>query len=355
MAPRFSVMMPVYNGATYLREAIDSVLSQTSGDFELLIMDDGSTDGTPAILKRYAEQDRRIRVFLRQHQGQVACRNELLRLATTDIVALADADDICLPDRFEHQLAAMTRDSDLWILGTAAVSTDSKGAHRRPLHVPTGCTVVGAELERRCCIVHASCMMRAKNVRAIGAYRPAYACAEDYDLFLRAKERGKLDNLSIVGMLYRQHGGNVSHQHRLRQVLSTDLARATHALRLAGQPDPTDGRTSPPELDDPLLAALIPPLQMELYRATALALSPKATAGEIGWAAELLLRARVGKKQARVAQQAMVDLISRRRFDRVSIRLALRAAAMGPGRLARLLLASSSRRRAADASDQVIH
>ena len=318
-------------------------------------MDDGSTDGTPAILKRYAEQDRRIRVFLRQHQGQVACRNELLRLATTDIVACADADDVCLPDRFEHQLAAMLKDSDLWVLGTAAVSIDKNGARRRPWRVPTGCVPVAAGLERRCCIVHPSCMMRTRNILALGGYRPAYACAEDYDLFLRASERGKVDNLSVVAVLYRQHGGNVSHRHRLRQAISTELARATHVLRLAGQPDPTDGRISPPALDDPLLTALFPPLQLELYRATALALSPMATAGEIGWAAELLLRARVGKKQARVAQQAMVDLISRRRFDHVSIRLALRAAAMGPGRLARLLLASSSRRGADDASDQVIH
>jgi hypothetical protein len=317
-------------------------LAQTVEDFELLIMDDGSTDDTPAILEHYARQDTRVRLFLRHHQGQTACRNELLQLASTDIVACADADDICLPDRLERQLATMTEDTDLWILGTAAVSIDQAGRRRRRWRVPTGSAAVGSELERRCCIVHPSCMMRAKPVLGIGGYRPAYDCAEDYDLFLRASEQGKVDNLDAVGVLYRQHEGNVSHRRNLRQAISTDLARATHLLRIAGRPDPTEGLTHAPELDDPILSELIPPPQMALHRATALALDPSADASALAEAADLFRRARVGKKRARASQQAMLQLIRRRPFDRVSLALAARAAALGPGRLARLLLKKST-------------
>jgi glycosyltransferase involved in cell wall biosynthesis len=332
-----TIIMPVYNGAAYLSEAIDSVLQQTLGDFDLLIMDDGSTDETPAILKSYAGQDKRIRLFLRQHQGQIACRNELLGLATTEVVACADADDICLPDRLERQLAAMMDDRDLWILGTSAISIDRNGRRRRPWRVPTGSVAVGAELDRRCCIVHPSCMMRVKEILSIGGYRPAYECAEDYDLFLRANEHGKVDNLNMVGVLYRQHGGNVSHRRSLQQAISADLARATYFLRLAGGTDPTDGLARAPAADDPLLEQLLSPARTELYRAIAIALDPAADALALDRAAKIFLQGHVDKKRARTTQRAIMRLIRRRPFDGVSVKLAARAAALGPGRLARLL------------------
>jgi hypothetical protein len=343
MVARLSVIMPVYNGAAHLSEALDSLLKQTLGDFELLVMDDGSSDDTPVILKRYAERDRRVRLHLRRHQGQIACRNELLQLARTNIVACADADDICLPDRFERQLATMERDGDLWILGTAVVSVDAKGARRRRWRMPTGSAAVRAELERRCCIAHPSCMMRLKHILAIGGYRPAYECAEDYDLFLRASELGKVDNLSSVGVLYRQHGDNVSHRHALRQAISTDLARATHFLRAAGHQDPTDGLATAPALDDPMLLVLIPAAQMEFHRALAYALDPLAGPDEVERAVGYFRHARIGNKQARAAQQAMLRLIGRRRFDLGSLMLAARAVALGPGRLRRLLLRTAKR------------
>src|SRR5262245_11488402 len=150
MARELSVMMPVYNGAKYLAAAMDSVLGQTFSAFELLVMDDGSTDETPAILAGYAAKDSRIRVFHRPRRGQIATRNELLRLARSDIVACADADDVCLPDRFAQQLHAMSRDSRLWVLGTAMISIDGSGRRRRPWQVPTGSDAVRAALERRC-------------------------------------------------------------------------------------------------------------------------------------------------------------------------------------------------------------
>jgi hypothetical protein len=341
MAARLSVMMPVYNGAAFLREAIDSVLQQTLGDFDLLVMDDGSTDDTPAILKSYAERDKRVRLFLRQHQGQIACRNELLRLAGTDIVACADADDICMPDRLERQFAVMTANSDLWILGTAAVLIDAKGRHRKRWRVPTGGVMVSSELERRCCIVHPSCMMRARSILEIGGYRPAYECAEDYDLFLRASEHAKVDNLGMVGVLYRQHGNNLSQRRNLRQAISTDIALATYFLRLAGHRDPTEGLPCAPEVEDPLLEALLPPAVTELHRAVALAVDPGADASALEAAARRLLRARVGKKRSRSSQQAIIRLIRRRPLDRLNLKLAARAAALGPGRLVRLLLKRS--------------
>jgi hypothetical protein len=340
MTHELSVMMPVYNGARYLAAALDSILCQTFSAFELLVMDDGSTDETPAILARYAAIDPRLRVFRHPRQGQIATRNELLRLATSDVVACADADDVCLPDRFARQLHGMSADGRLWILGTAMISIDSSGRHRRPWRVPTGSDGVAAELERRCCIGHPSCMMRRQSILAIGGYRPAYEAAEDYDLFLRASERGKVDNLEAVGVLYRMHGASVSRRQMLRQAISVDLARATHRLRVEGRPDPTLDLAAPPDLEDPILTATLFPAQMEYHRAMAVTADPRAKPEDVERALQYFLDAPVGKKQAIATQRAIVWLLARRRnLDRAGLAAVVRAAALGPGRLVRLLVA----------------
>jgi GT2 family glycosyltransferase len=337
MAHELSVVMPVYNGARYLSAALDSVLRQSFPNFEVLIMDDGSTDETPAILAGYAARDPRIRVFRRPRQGQIATRNELLRLAQSDMVACADADDICLPDRFERQLRAMSRDGRLWILGTAMISINGSGRHRKRWRVPTGSDAVAAELERRCCIGHPSCMMRRQNILAIGGYRPGYEAAEDYDLFLRASERGKVDNLEAVGVLYRKHRESVTQRQALRQAISVDLARATHNLRVAGRPDPTvDLLDGPPDLEDLVVTALLSPEQMEYHRAMAVTADLGAESEDVDRALQYFLSAPVDKKQSIATQRAIVRLLARRSFDRASLAAVLRAISLGPGRLVRL-------------------
>ncbi len=170
-------------------------------------------------------------------------------------------------------------------------------------------------------------------------YWPAYEAAEDYDLFLRASEQGKVDNLDIVGVLYRAHPGSELQRNSLRQAISADLARATHVLRVAGKPDPTDGLLVPPDLEDPVLVALLSSAQMELHHAMSVTLDPDAGAEEVEGALRYFLDARIGKKQAR-AGRAMVRLIGKRGFDKLGLSLAMKAASLGPRRLVRLLWGS---------------
>jgi glycosyltransferase involved in cell wall biosynthesis len=330
--------MPVYNGARYVAAAIESVLNQTFRSFELLVMDDGSTDETPAILARFAANDHRVRVLLRPRRGQIATRNELLHLAQTEIVACADADDICLPARFERQMSAMAQCNDLWVLGTAMIAIDANGRRHNPRRVITGSTAVASELERGCCIGHPSVMMHRERILAIGGYRTAYEAAEDYDLFLRASERGKVDNLPEPGVLYREHEESVSHRHALRQSISADLARATHRLRIAGETDPTVELAAPPDLEAPMMIALIPPAQLERHRACSVTTDPQAGMEDVDWALRYFLSAPMSRKQARATQRAIVRLLVRRRPDSSSIRAITRAIMLGPGRFVRLLL-----------------
>ncbi|MFM7428012.1 MAG: glycosyltransferase family 2 protein [Elainella sp.] len=104
-APLISVLMPVYNSARYLKPAIDSILAQSFGDFEFLILDDGSTDRSSQILQSYAAQDARIHVTRRENQGVAKSLNQLIAQAQGELIARMDADDIALPDRFARQVA----------------------------------------------------------------------------------------------------------------------------------------------------------------------------------------------------------------------------------------------------------
>src|SRR5688572_27177242 len=117
MSPDLTVLMPVYNAEQFLREAIESVLAQTFDRYEFIIIDDGSTDTSPQIIKGFAERDPRIRVFRQENLGLVATLNRGLQLARAPLVARMDADDICLPIRFETQLRCFQNRSNLGVLG----------------------------------------------------------------------------------------------------------------------------------------------------------------------------------------------------------------------------------------------
>src|SRR5687767_4258368 len=105
--PTVSVVMPVYNTARYVAETIDALLAQTFIDFELLILDDGSTDETPAILARYAELDSRVKIFRKPNRGIIASRNDLLSMCRGRYMAANDADDLSVPERLASQVAYM--------------------------------------------------------------------------------------------------------------------------------------------------------------------------------------------------------------------------------------------------------
>lgn len=328
MIPTLTVMMPVYNAQPYLEAAVQSILSQTLKNIRLLIIDDGSTDGSGAVLTRLSRQEPRIELIRRENRGQIATRNELLERATTDIVACADADDISLPDRLERQIAVFQRDPELLVLGCQMQVIDEGGNVVGEMRKPLGADNVALALNRGTVISQPSCMMRRREILASGGYRPAYEHAEDYDCFLRACERGKVDNAGFVGIQYRVHGDSVSHRYAIRQLASADLARATHALRITGNEDPTDAFANAPAFDHPVMRKLVP--AAPLYRA----LSRIGTRKGSG-ALRVILAAPVGRRQQRHVQRALVGEFIRRPFDAASVRLLYRAASLGPGRMFR--------------------
>lgn len=196
-----SVIMSTYNDEAYIGEAIQSILSQSHHDFELIIIDDGSSDKTLDIIKKYAGIDNRIRGISRENQGLSKSLNEGYRLAQGHWIARMDADDISDPHRLEKQLA--------WIKSRAAdvcgTWIELFGTQQRTKCYYTEDRLIKAELLFGSPIGHATVLMRASLAKSL-QYDPSYEYAEDYDYFERAAKAGwKFTNIPEILYRYRFH------------------------------------------------------------------------------------------------------------------------------------------------------
>jgi len=206
MGAEVSVCMPVFNAERYLPEAIETILSQTFTDFEFLILDDASTDGSLALARRYAQRDRRIRVFSFEHRGYPALLNEGLALATGRYLARMDADDAVRADRLERQVDFLRAHRDCVAVGSQAMMIDSDGDVLDHTVLPTSHEEIDRlQLGGRYQMAHASIVMLTEVMRRVGGYRPEFEPAEDYDLLLRLAEIGKLANIDEPLYSYRMH------------------------------------------------------------------------------------------------------------------------------------------------------
>ena len=229
-APTVSVVMPVYNARRYLAEAVDSVLAQTLTDFELIAVDDGSTDDSLQVLREYEARDARVRVITRVNTGIVGALNDGLVAARGHFIARMDSDDLCLPERFEKQVAFLRAHPDHVLVGSQVLLIDPEGAALCPKRDSeyTHERIDWAHLHHRWPMVHPSVMMRREAVAAVGGYRDKYQWLEDLDLFLRLAEIGKLAALPDVLLRYRLHTGSVCHtreadQHSIRPGLYAEV------------------------------------------------------------------------------------------------------------------------------------
>lgn len=251
MTPQVSVVLPVRNGARWLPEALDSIRSQSFTGWELVAIDDGSTDPTPAILADGASRDGRIRVIRQDALGLIAALNRGLAEARGPLIARLDADDRALPERFDRQVRYLETHPSVGLLGSWAREIDESGNRRGTLRPPTLPEDIDRLLMNANPFVHSSVMFRADAARRLGGFRPAFRAAEDYDLWLRIAEVARLANLPEVLVEYRMHGGNVTSLNATRQAFSARLARrAARARRDTGR-DPADDVRSAPDWRGP--------------------------------------------------------------------------------------------------------
>ena len=196
MTPAVSVLMSVHDGAPLVAAAVASVLGQTAGDLELIVVDDGSTDATPDLLA--AVRDPRLRVLRQERTGLTRALNAGLARAAAPLVARLDADDVALPERLERQCAFLAREPAVGLLGTAAREIDSRGALVRIVRPPLDDAALRHALIRANPFVHSSVMVRRALVERAGGYDATLPVAQDYDLWMRLARIARLANLADV-------------------------------------------------------------------------------------------------------------------------------------------------------------
>jgi len=249
-APALTVAMSVYNNAPFLAPAIESILGQSFGDFEFLIVNDGSSDGSDAIIDSFAARDSRIRPIHQPNAGLVASLNRLIREARAPLIARMDGDDLSMPERFARQIAFLEANPDHGVVGTWTINIDEQGsiAPSVGLDHPTDHEGFLDALDGKPLLCHPSAMMRTDLVRAAGGYRAQYAHCEDYDLWLRLSETTRLCSLPERLLHYRYSEAQVSNKHVMAQSIGAAVAWRAHLERLAGRPDPTDGLDALPPI-----------------------------------------------------------------------------------------------------------
>lgn len=232
--PTVSVVMPVYNGERYLAAAVESILDQSHREFEFIIVDDGSTDRTPAILDEYAHLDSRIRVHHQPNSGVVAALNTGISLSSADWIARMDADDIALPQRLETQLRGVAQRPGCVVLGSRVLLIDPDGRPIMPFSIITSHAEIDAThlAGGGCVICHPSVLLHREAVLSVGGYRQEMNTAEDIDLFLRLAEIGRVENLPDCLLHYRLHPNSIGHARRSEQVeKSRSAVEQAHARR----------------------------------------------------------------------------------------------------------------------------
>jgi hypothetical protein len=233
--PRVSVLMPVRNGLPWLHDALDGLSRQTLEDIEIVVLEDGSTDGTMDLLASW--HDRRLRIIRTGGVGIGAALNIGLAAARAPLVARHDADDVSVPERLERQHEYLSTDGDIGLLASSADYIDADGRALDNEWVRTvrrqqdpACTpeAIAQLMPLTCCITHGSIMARTELLRAAGGYRQELSPADDYDLWLRLLPHTRMARLPERLYRYRVHRTQISQTASGRQLLYTLVAKLSY-------------------------------------------------------------------------------------------------------------------------------
>jgi len=237
---RVDLIMTAYNADVTLREAVESVRAQSLDDLRLIVVDDGSTDATAAILTELAAADARIHVITQANGGIVVARNAALAICEAPFVAMIDADDACWPQRLEAQVAYLEAHADCVAVGSAVDHIDEAGAPIAGLPHPGD--PGGADAAKAPAlepyIVSSTLMARRADVAALGGYRHV-PNSEDSDLCWRLQERGRLHNLPDALVKYRVHPASISSEivNGRAMAVGSQLGALSALRRRGGQED----------------------------------------------------------------------------------------------------------------------
>ena len=238
--PRVTVVMAVYNAAPFLREAIASVLTQTYSDFELIVVDDSSSDDSLSIVQSFGDPRMRI---IRHHTnaGAAVSRNDAILAARGEFIAIMDADDVCTPIRLERQVTFLDEHPEVGLVGCAVYDNiDANGEVLWTSVLPEDNETVQRTLTERWCFLHPSIVFRKTLQESVGGYRTEFEPAEDHDFILRLLERSEARNLPERLVSYRLNpkGLSVTGHQYINEL--GEIAMQMARRRRSGQPEDLD-------------------------------------------------------------------------------------------------------------------
>jgi glycosyltransferase involved in cell wall biosynthesis len=227
MNRKVSVILPVHNGAKYLGSAIESVLTQTYIDFELLVLNDHSTDESRLIALSFADRDKRVRVLDCTGGGLVNALNEGISLAKGEYIARMDADDICRPDRFSKQVAFLDKNPRVGIVGSCVRLIDPQGRVTGNYFYFRDDSDLRFAIQENCgsLFAHPTVMLRGDVFRTTALRYENFLHAEDYALWLKISTSWEMHNLRERLLDYRVHPQSVSIKNARVQAVNRVVAR----------------------------------------------------------------------------------------------------------------------------------
>jgi len=247
-APKVSVFMPVYNTGKYIEKSIQSILNQTFSDFEFIIINDGSTDDSLDIIKKYSEIDSRIKFISRENKGIIFTRNEGLNISKGKYIALMDSDDVSYPSRLRLQYDFLEEHNEYVVVGSRIMLIDPDDDFICPMvdifeHDDIDFGHIN-NVTSGAIVVNPTAMICRDSLIQVGGYHERYKNAEDIDVWLRLAEVGKLYNLNEILLNYRQHFDSIGYSYRGSQLKSIEYA-ITDACNRRGVNNPNIEDASP--------------------------------------------------------------------------------------------------------------
>ena len=215
--PKISVVMSVYNDEKHLEESIKSVLNQTFRNFEFIIINDGSTDGTVKILEKVKKQDTRIKVIHQKNVGLTKSLNKGVKLAQGKYIARIDADDIAMPERLEKQLKFMESNLLLGAIGCWYYLIDKEGKILKKCKPPTENLKIKKALLNSAPLIHPALMIKKEVLEKINFYDEEFKYAQDRDLLFRILKYYQQGVVPIFLLKYRYTNESISLQKEIEQ------------------------------------------------------------------------------------------------------------------------------------------
>lgn len=240
-----SVLIACFNGSAWLQDSIDSVLRQTFGDFELILVDDGSTDGSVRIMEQTQQSDDRVTLIRKEHSGLTDSLNSGLDIAKGRWIARIDSDDRCEPNRLAQQVAYVRR-NNVVLVGSGFVEIDVSGRIINDVSYPSDHRALVRRLLRsRGFFPHSSAFFNRDVALRVGSYNTRFLKSQDRDLWLRLSECGKLGCIRGPLVQVRKHAQSISNSaNGYSQFVYGTAASVCFILRFSGAADPSTNEDS---------------------------------------------------------------------------------------------------------------